>query len=241
MGKAEIILRYLQVILRWPVVFLILGVIFLKGFKVPINVQGFPQIYSLDFIQHYNINILQLVIETISALAAVVACIVIGIAARQLSFNCWLKAQEIFTEGSFTKARGRVYSRIPSGTNQSSKESSKEWTDDDFLVCRKMDELARLAPYLGFFGSGEKLMLKTWLDPLAKSWIVLHSLVCEERKKTPKWQKWDAFEKLGKEAAKQLGMEELAKEQLLPLAKVNPETSHIEEVMKKLVKICSEK
>jgi len=37
MGKAEIILQYLQVILGWPVVALILGVIFLKWFKEPIS------------------------------------------------------------------------------------------------------------------------------------------------------------------------------------------------------------
>jgi hypothetical protein len=216
MRKAEIILQYLQVILRWPVVFLILGVIFLKRFKGPINVQGLPQIYSFDFTQHWDINILQLVIEAIGALSAVGAFIAIVIAARQLRFNCWLRAQEIFTEDSFVKARDKVYSRLPGRPNQL---TAGEWTDDDYLVCRKMDELARLSPYLGIFGSGERLMLETWLDPLAKSWIVLHSLVREEREKTPKWPKWDAFEKLGKKAMGSLGLKEIPKAQLL-----NPKT-----------------
>jgi len=37
MGKTEIILRYLQVILSWPVVSLVLGVTFFKWFKEPIS------------------------------------------------------------------------------------------------------------------------------------------------------------------------------------------------------------
>jgi len=37
MEIAEIILRYLQVILGWPIIVLILGVIFVKVFKHPIS------------------------------------------------------------------------------------------------------------------------------------------------------------------------------------------------------------
>lgn len=147
-------------------------------------------------------NALELTLQAIGTLAAVVGAAAILIAARQLRFNSWLKVQEIFTDEKFVKARGNVYSKLPGRAEQ----SDKNWTDDDFLVCRKMDELARLAPYLGLFGSGRKLIIETWKDPLAKSWIVLRPLVKEEQERWP--EKWKAFEEFGKEAAKQLGLKE---------------------------------
>ena len=139
-----------------------------------------------------------------------IGLLTVGFVAQQLWFATWVKTQEIFVDEKFTTARGKVYARIPHNT-----EAKSMWTTDDYIVCRKMDELARIAPYLGIFGSGERLVLRTWRGPLAKSWIVLHSLVKEERNKTPGWSKWDAFEKLGKKAMKQLGLKEIPKDKLL--------------------------
>jgi len=145
-------------------------------------------------------NVAQLVFQAIGALSALVACIGIAVAARQLRFNCWLKAQEIFTEDEFVEARRKVYSRLPGRTC----ELPKEWTPHDHLVSRKMDELVRLAPYLGLFGAGKRLILKTWDDPLAKSWIALRPLVEKEQERWPK--KWHVFEEFGKKAAAQLNL-----------------------------------
>jgi hypothetical protein len=151
-------------------------------------------------------NVAQLVFQAIGALSALVGCIAIVVAARQLRFNCWLKAQEIFTEDKFVEARGKVYSRLPGRTC----ELPKEWTPHDHLVCRKMDELVPLAPYLGLFGAGKRLILETWNDPLAKSWIALRLLVEKEQERWPK--KWSAFQEFGKEAAAQLKLDDTATE-----------------------------
>ena len=153
---------------------------------------------------------MQLTLECITAVAALIGAVSLGFVAQQLWFGAWTKAQEIFVDKDFTAARRTVYARIPGNP-----EVKSTWAADDYIVCRKMDELARLAPYLGIFGSGERLVLRTWLDPLAKSWIVLHSLVEEERKKTPGWRKWGAFERLGKKAMRKLGLKEIPKDHLL--------------------------
>ncbi len=152
---------------------------------------------------------MELVLKWITAVAALVGAVTVGFVAKQLWFGAWTKAQEIFVDPKFRTAREKVYARIPRDV-----EVENTWTTDDHKVCRKMDEIARLARYLGIFGLGERLVLKTWLDPLAKSWIVLHSLVTEERKKTPGYRKWAAFEKLGKRAMNQLGLKEIPKDNL---------------------------
>jgi hypothetical protein len=59
-----------------------------------------------------------------------------------------------------------------------------------------MDDFARLAPYLGV-----ETMLDTWDDPLAKAWIVLETIVNEERSVHAKWsRKWRGFEQIGQQA-----------------------------------------
>lgn len=163
---------------------------------------------------------MELALQWITAVAALIGAVAVGFVAQQLWFGAWTKAQEIFVDEKFTMARGKVYARIPNDA-----EVKSTWTTDDDMVCRKMDELARLAPYLGIFGSGERLVLRTWLDPFAKSWIVLHSLVQEERNKTPGWRKWDAFEKLGKKAMNRLGLREIPKNQLLTPKTENKEAN----------------
>lgn len=163
---------------------------------------------------------MELALQCITAVAALIGAVAVGFVAQQLWFGAWTKAQEIFVDEKFTTARVEVYARIPGPA-----EVESTWTKNDYVVCRKMDELARLAPYLGIFGSGDRLVLRTWLDPLAKSWIVLHSLVQEERNKTPGWTKWDAFEKLGKRAMNQLGLKEIPKHQLVSPKTENKQTN----------------
>jgi len=154
---------------------------------------------------------MKLALEWITAIAALLGAGSLVFVAQQLWFGAWINAQEIFVDEDFVTARGRVYSRIPNAPPL----VNGNWTADDYLVCRKMDELARLARYLGFFGMGNRLILKVWCDPLAKSWIVLHTLVKEERKKTTGQPKWAAFEKLGKKATRRLGLREIPEDQLL--------------------------
>lgn len=151
-----------------------------------------------------DMNEAQLLFQAIGAISALVGCVAIVVAARQLQFNCWLKAQEIFTNDKFVEARRKVYSRLPGRTC----ELSKEWTPADHLVCRKMDELVRLSPYLGLFGAGKRLILETWNDPLAKSWIALRPLVEKEQERWPK--KWSTFQEFGKEAVAQLKLDDTA-------------------------------
>ncbi len=141
-----------------------------------------------------------IIVQAIGSLAALMGCIAVVFAIRQLSFNSWLKAQEIFTEKDFVEARRKVYSRLP-GRNS---ELPDEWGPEDHLVCRKMDELVRLAPYFGLFGAGKRIILKTWDDPLAKYWQALKNLVDEEQKRWP--QKWNAFQKFGEEAVLKLNL-----------------------------------
>lgn len=108
----------------------------------------------------------------------------------QLRFNAWLKAQEIFTDPDFRKAGGVVLPHYW--------QPDKEWTDADkkkALVCAKMDELARLIPFIR-----EKKALESWDDPFGKCWYVLQDFIEEERNKTKWLAKWKAFEDLGKKA-----------------------------------------
>lgn len=127
----------------------------------------------------------------IGALATVVGAAAIVFAARQLRFEAWLKAQEIWVSDDFTAARGKIFSRLEN--------LQQPWTPDDkvlgLIVCRRVDEFVRLAPYLG-----ERRILRVWGDPLAKAWLVLKPLVREERNKTVWPTKWDAFERIGTKA-----------------------------------------
>lgn len=128
----------------------------------------------------------------VTAFAAVAGLITIYLALRQLRFNAWLRAQEIWTKEDFVKARGLIFSRLDGQMNE-------EWTDaerkEGLEVCRRMDEFARLAPYLT-----QKKMLQVWSVPFAEAWFVLQPVVKKERDKC-RWQnKWDAFERVGRAA-----------------------------------------
>lgn len=131
--------------------------------------------------------------SAVSALATVAGVAAIVYAIRQLRFEAWLKAQEIWVSDDFTEARGKIFKRVD--------DLSGAWTPDDeavgLKVCRRVDEFVRLAPYLG-----KRKMLRVWGDPLAKAWLVLESLVRRERDRTGWPTKWDAFEEFGKKALK---------------------------------------
>lgn len=133
-----------------------------------------------------------LIFSAIMALCALVGLGAILHAVKQFKFSTWLKAQEIFMDSDFREARGAVLSHYW--------QKDKEWTDDDKekkrrLVCARMDELARLIPYIK-----EKTVLYTWDDPMGKCWDVLKNFVSQEQKKT-KWDaKWKAFSIIGQKA-----------------------------------------
>jgi hypothetical protein len=127
----------------------------------------------------------------VTAFFAAIGTGAIVVAVRQFYFSTWLKAQEIFTGEYFTTARGVVL--------QYYCQSDKVWTEENkkkrVLVCAKMDELARLVPFIS-----KKKVLETWDDPMGKCWHVLQDFVIQERQETSWEVKWKAFEDLGKEA-----------------------------------------
>lgn len=139
--------------------------------------------------------------SAVSAIFTAIASIAIILGIRQLQFDAWLKAQEIFTDDDFVENRAKIFTRL-SNPNQ-------PWTDDEKKmaekVCRKMDELARLVPFFGLFPfSRRKLFFDTWDDPLAKTWLVLKPVVKQEQERC-KWPaKWKAFEELGQKAVNKL-------------------------------------
>lgn len=129
--------------------------------------------------------------SAVSALATLAGVAAILFAARQLRFEAWLKAQEIWVLDDFTADRGKVFVRLDN--------LSQVWTPEDealgLKTCRRVDEFVRLAPYLG-----KRRMLRVWGDPLAKAWLVLEPLVRLERDRTAWPAKWDAFERFGTKA-----------------------------------------
>lgn len=119
---------------------------------------------------------------------------------RQLRFDAWLKAQEIFTEEKFTEARGEVLKRH---------KEPESWDSIDkkykYHVCRKMDELCHLIPYFGLIPYlGMLKAFKVWDDPLGKSWKVLEKFVVKERQNIGWPRKWKAFEHYGKKALRRI-------------------------------------
>jgi hypothetical protein len=131
--------------------------------------------------------------SAISALATLAGVVVIVIAIRQLRFEAWLKAQEIWVNPEFTKNRGKIFARLDN-LNQPWKPEEEEI---GYEVSRKMDEFAHLAPYLG-----NRKILRDWGDPIAKAWLILEPLVQKERAKTSWDNKWRAFQKLGTKSLK---------------------------------------
>jgi hypothetical protein len=111
--------------------------------------------------------------------------------ARDRDFHTWLKAQDVWTEKEFVKRRGVIFKRLDNLNAPWSDEETNEAKE----TCRKMDEFAHLAPFLGV-----KKVLSVWDDPLAKAWVVLREIVEKERE-TTKWrEKWIGFSTIGQEA-----------------------------------------
>jgi len=131
------------------------------------------------------------------AIFTTVAAFAIVFAARQLKFDAWLKAQDLFVKDDFRDARKFVMEDLKGI-------AFSEWTLDQknqgLLVCRKMDEFVRLGPFLGRTFLLKSRMLDVWYDPIGKCWSVLKPLVHEEQTKWP--EKWDAFARFGKRAEK---------------------------------------
>jgi len=140
-------------------------------------------------------NILNTVVGIIGSVAAVVGAVGVFYAARQLRLQAWLKAQDIWCAPGFRKNRGKIFALL--------KKPGQSWTEEEKAVgcdvCRRIDELACLAPDLP-----RQKMLAAWGNPIAELWRGLSHLVREERE-SHKWpKKWDAFKNLGEDAERRL-------------------------------------
>jgi hypothetical protein len=111
--------------------------------------------------------------------------------ARDRDFHTWLKAQDVWMEKEFVQRRGLIFKRL----NDLNAPWSDEETREAKETCRKLDEFAHLAPFLGV-----KKVLAVWDDPLAKAWIVLQNVVEKERENTKWGEKWMGFSTIGQEA-----------------------------------------
>ena len=129
----------------------------------------------------------------VGSLASLAGATAIGLAVRQLRFDAWLKAQEIFTDEHFVNSRGAVFARFD--------DSQNPWPEvrgaDALRVCRRMDEMAHLAG-----GVGRDKMLDVWGNPIAKAWLLLKPTVEFERTQSRWDNKWEAFKALGEEAVR---------------------------------------
>jgi len=130
----------------------------------------------------------------VGALATIAAAFGIYLAGVQLRFDAWLKAQEIFVDEKFTKARGRVFRHL------GSQPASLDLEDQEagMLVCRRLDEFCRLAPYFAIHKSKARdVVLEVWDVPLGRLWGLLAPLVRAERDKVDWQKKWNSFQDLG--------------------------------------------
>ena len=137
----------------------------------------------------------------VGALATAAAAYLIYLAGKQLRFEAWLKAQEVFVEGQFTQARTRLFRHL--------QETDSTWSptdeEDGLLVCRRLDEICRLAPYFAFTkAGGENVILDAWDEPIGNSWGLLEPLLTAEREKVNSMKKWEGFRSLGCKAVDRL-------------------------------------
>jgi hypothetical protein len=147
------------------------------------------------------------VATVIGTIAAIIATIGVFYAAKQIRFTGWIEAQKLFTEKDFTQARTEVLKYFPF-QGQVAPYINDNLKEKALIVCRQMDQLARLGPYLG-----SKTILDVWGYPLGKAWMILQATVEAERKQYQP-RKWDAFEQLGKLAVTSLSLNKLNKETL---------------------------
>lgn len=133
----------------------------------------------------------ELLLVIVIGVGEFVAFLELRYVAKDRDFHTWLKAQEVWTQEAFVNGRGKMFVRLDNLRAPWTPDEEKEGKN----ICRKMDEFAHLAPFLGL-----KKVLDVWDDPLAKAWIVLQEIVDKEREAT-KWpEKWKAFSTIGQMA-----------------------------------------
>jgi len=148
-----------------------------------------------------------LIFGAVTAVAALFGSFAVFLVMMQIQFASWIRAQEVFNDCKFRKARGKVLKRYW----QSEKERAELKESDAYLVCAKMDEFARVVPYMKPF-IRKKKVFNNWDDPIGKCWHVLEKFIDEEREKTGWEMKWKAFEILGKKAYAKVEQREREKE-----------------------------
>ena len=128
------------------------------------------------------------------SIASIASALAIGVAVYQLWFNAWVKAQDVFTNACFMQARTAVFAHFDDPVQPWPDPSS----DNAKMVCRKMDEMAHLLPFLG-----QKKLLRAWGNPIAKAWLLLKPTVNKERDISHWEDKWRKFAELGCKAVGQ--------------------------------------
>ena len=129
--------------------------------------------------------------SAVGAVATLLGVVAIGFAVYQLRFDAWLKAQEVFTEEAFVEARKRVFAHFDDPQNPWPQPGGP----DELTVCRKMNEMAHLFPFVG-----RKRAATEWGNPIAKAWLLLKPTVTSDRDKSHWTDKWKAFETEGNTA-----------------------------------------
>ncbi len=98
----------------------------------------------------------------LTAIFTGIASVGIILASRQLRFQAWLKAQDIWTASDFTQSRGLS---LPAWTTRNETGRQRKKTDG-LQVCRKIDEFAGLIPYLP-----KRIALRLWGVPVRKGLV----------------------------------------------------------------------
>lgn len=145
-----------------------------------------------------------LVFSGLATIAAVIGALGLIWAAVTFNFNTWLKAQEIYMDKEFYAAREAVFSLWDQykGGSKNLETEPPVFTDTAGvrLVCQRMDELARLVPYIS-----KRKIVKVWGFQMGKSWLLSQDFVNKERNRdnpnNDGFKKWDAFERLAEKAA----------------------------------------
>ena len=155
---------------------------------------------SMNFTE--KLQIWTLVLTGLRTLATVIAAGGVVYAVKTFMFNTWLKAQAIYTDEEFRKARKVVFAHFGFNKGNPPTFDGPE-KEQALIVCRKMDELAHLKWYVS-----KKKIIETWGHQMGKSWIILEKLVGDVRTQDRYLKKWKAFEGLAKEAITKYGLEQ---------------------------------
>ena len=153
------------------------------------------QIWTLVFVGFGAIAAL------IGAIVALIGVVAARCAVKTFEFNTWLKAQEIYTNPDFYKAREAVLSSWDFGQTYPANIRGYE-RKNAILVCQRMDELARLEPYLK-----EEKIIGAWGRPMGKSWLILEKFVIKGEREKDDNKKWTPFEELAGKAIKKYNLE----------------------------------